>query len=1355
MSYVIQHEGEEFEFEDNVPPQKAKAFVMKKFGLLPTPKPAASGKDIMDQAKKNVFARMERGQKVQDSGVKAGQAGYLNTLAGLMKVGSQLDPVRFVNSKLPFDASKQYVDNQQKMIEAVQSKAADLNQQSSDLMPKNADVIDKVAKSGIEMIAQLPKYAAANTAGSVLGFAGLGGVDAAGQNADTKDIVKEAIKGGVTGGIFKKAEGLGKITKPILLGSSMAGMTALEGGSKEDIQQALVTGAVLGLMGGTKANKLKEKVEQKIKLKEGELRRGVREFVPQNQNAAFSYDPKPENFSTKTLIRPEIQSKTFESTLMSNAGKREFIPTQKPNVYHAGGKQENTFLKQTTVGQKFYTPNSRPIVDPVTGKVKTNLQDLPPQAKNKFLVSDIVPKNIQYPDSMVYSAKGTEPVNFKPKTLENGKTKLVPQSEVKPTSVSVQKQSIPYPDQYSFKVTKDFETRVSGQKKITPLDVAEIQSVADFDKSMSNYVFGSDKIKPDPNTPRTANFFERFTDSIGEKINQKLDQFKSSNIRGAGVVDFVSQRLGRSKDFIARGDQFKGSDNYRLNVSKNLMQKINEGMDEPTKITLSKVLRGEAKPESLPKNLVQKYTEIRSLNDAIHEVNYGSNGILASQTKRLYQTGEITDAQYKARMKEIQGKYKANQGKYYADMYEPYELVEGSNNTASKGMKSGMFKAKKDLPAEWKEQNIINDPAYITAKRVYDTYHNIEYYKYSDYIHGMQNMWSNTPRRGYIQIPDSSNYGLLSGKYVRSDAARDILGFVTSNDTINSALHFFNILNKPRQVIKAGKTVLNPALYPSNDFSNRVFAWSNGAPELAVPKNKWMKFAKEQIKNNGAYYRELQKNNVVGTDYTKQEFGYKQSLIEPKKNIFKRGFEKAQKIYGGIDDSHKVAAYKYWIDKGMTSEQAIAKVKASFQDYSRVSMMWDVASKVPVVGKPFAKFTPELVRILGNGMKSNPLWTVSLFGAIHAAGEYLSSQNETPEQRALRESDPRSGKMFGFLPTTWITPYGEIDFKRYMMVNQLTQVNEKMASDNLLARAGVPDVLNFTDTNGDVLLSPLYQAAQNENYLGKPIYKDAGERGFDALKKIGKHVADAYLPVPITPNSLDKIGSALTTNEGNLNTNITAAGKPDQFGKRRSPLQVGLEVGAGVKFRQMDDSDRDEIEQRVVMDLENDVTNRIKQINSFMYQRGVSEEEKLKFLNNAIQYAKEDYANDPEKQGVMVSSIENAGNSSLRSFKADNIYQTIRDKSLDEKMGVWAKYISTDMPVAKILLDKIKSNMMGKNRFEEMIGKRKVDVQAGYIKFKIQDKTPEEAQKIIGDMLARGVVSKGAFKRYYEIEAGL
>lgn len=1331
MGVVVKYKGVDYNFPDGTTKDVAVKYFQKKFGTQSQqPKPAVTGKEIMDQAKKNVFSQMERGQKIQDAGVALGKSGYMNTLAGLMTAGKNLDPVRYVNSKLPFQASKDYITNQDAAIQAVQNKSKDYVTEAETTKPQNMDVIDNVAMGSWDMLTQTPKYMAANILGPVMGFAGLSGIDAVGQGKEGMDVVKEVLKGAVTGKVFKKSEGMNRLAKPVVLGSTMAGMTALDGGSKEDVQTAFASGAVLGLMGGKKAKEQQKNLLKKAELKADELRRGVRQFIPEKQDAAFSYDVQPENYGTKSLIRPEVQSKTFETGLMSNAGKREFIPTEKPNAYHAGGKPEEVFLKSFKVGEKLDSGSK---------------------------VKDIQVHDIQYPDSMVYSAEGGKPLTFAPKVLESGKIKLVPDKKTAPISVSIQKETVPFPDQYSYKLTKDFENRVSNQKSVTPQDVFEVNNVSDFDQKISNYVFGSEKIKPDPTQPRTANFFARFTDAIGEKINQKLDTYKSSGKIGSGAIDFLSQRAGRSQEFLTKGDEFRGGKDYSLNLAKNLKDKINIDLDQVSQMQVSKVLRGEAKPESLSKNLKSKYQEIRSLNDAIHETNYGANGIRASQVKRLYQTGEITDAQYKARMKDIQGVYKANKGKYYANMYELYELTDSPQHTGGKGMNTNMYKSRKDIPKEWKDANVINDPGFITAKRVLDTYMNVEYYKYADYIHKQQNMWSTTPRKGYIQIPESNSYGLLAGKYVRSDAARDILGFVSSIDSMNSLYKSLQIMNVPRQYIKAGKTVLNPGVWAGNDVSNRFFSLISGAPELSIPNNKWARFANEQMNTNGAYYRDLQKAGIIGTDFAKQEFKYdvNNTLSEPKKNLLSRAYNKASKKYGDIDNRHKIAAYKYWLDKGMTREQAIAKVKASYQDYSRVSWAWDVGSKLPVIGKPFAKFTPELVRILTNSAKQNPLWTMAVAGSLYALNEYTSNQFETPEQRGIRESDPRSSKIFGAIPTTFITPWGEVDVRRWLMMNQLTQVNEKAKSDNLLARAGVPDVLNFTDTNGDVMLSPLLQVAQNENYVGKPIWKDAGERGIDAVGKVATHFADSYLPVPITPNSLNKISSALTTNEGNLNTNILDAGVPDKFGKRRSPAQVAFEVGAGLRFRTMKDDDLKEIQDRVSIDLQNDTSNRIKQINSYMYQRGVSEKDKLKFLDNAIQYATNDYANDPEKQAEIVASIKDAGEKSLVSFKTSEIYEKIKNKPINEKIDVWASYVSKDQKIAKKLLSKIKSNMFGKSSGEERISSKSPDVQAAYLEFKIEGKTKEQQQKIIQDLLSRQVISKSGFKRYIERGVGL
>lgn len=885
----------------------------------------------------------------------------------------------------------------------------------------------------------------------------------------------------------------------------------------------------------------------------------------------------------------------------------------------------------------------------------------------------------------------------------------------------------------------------------------------DYQKKVDDYTFGDTKSGINTVKNIGPGFFENKANQIAESANQKISDIMSSG--QAGPINFVSQRLGQSREATQMSDQFRGGRNYAKETAIPFAEKINSGLSDTDKVTLSQALRGEQSPDTLPAHLKNKYQVVREFNDGIHEINFGANGILANQLKQRLKLGEINDKQFEAGIKKIGDIYKAKQGNYYADMYDVYETPEGKNLTSNSNFDNKIYKAKKDLDQAWKNEHIVNDPGYITAKRYMQTMMNLEFSKYADWITKQPDLVSQAPKPGYQQIPDSPMFGTLSGKYLRKDKARDILGFVSENDNLNTLYKGLNVIDKARSPIKMGKTVLNPGVRVGNRVGNKMFAFVNGMPELSVPFNKYVRFGVDQINTKGEAYRSLVKEGLLGTDFAKSEFtknvapsGLGPNTVWSKaKEVAGNTLQKLKDSYGAVDDSYKVGAYKLLRENGYTHDQAILKIKQSFQDYSKVSWMWDTYSKLPVIGKSFAKFTPEMMRIFTNGARNNPLWTTALFGGLYGAskfGSYIS--NESDEDRAIRESDPRSSKIFGFIPTTIMTPWGEADLRRWTTLNQLTEVNLKKFGGNILSKFGVPDVLNIADTSGDVLLSPIWNLIHNKNYLGQPIVDTNTERGLDAAIKVGTELTNSYLPTPITPNQVNKVISAFSKPEGGLNLSPLESGAPDKFGKTRSPAQVISETGFGLRFRSMTDKDLKDIEEMNLNNLNYDLEDKKKSLSRLIYRKDLTDEQKNAMIDKSVGYVIDDYKDKPKEQrDLAVSTIKSYGESLKNGKQAKEIFEGMKDLPLWGQFQKWGEVYRQNPKVANVLKDVITENSTGMTEFESLVKKQPTSARARFVFEQTKDiQDPEAKREFIRQMLVKKILSKDAYYQFIQLEKG-
>jgi len=514
---------------------------------------------------------------------------------------------------------------------------------------------------------------------------------------------------------------------------------------------------------------------------------------------------------------------------------------------------------------------------------------------------------------------------------------------------------------------------------------------------------------------------------------------------------------------------------------------------------------------------------------------------------------------------------KGKDGKYLTRAYEEFDIpseLKDSPFTAGKGkLETGGYMKRKEVDT-WKQENAIKDPFYLASKRIQSTMRNKSITDYATWINKNADMVSDTPKKGYTQLSESAMWGELSGKNVRHDVLTDMKGFYSDSKALQGVYDGLNAYDKfaPRQILKSSKTVLNPATRLGNQTSNRVFAAMNG---VNLAKFEWNmhKFAPQELANNGKYARLLRKEGILGTDMTKYELA--KTLVKDgvEQSKMSKVLDKAKSSYGAADDKAKLSAFKYWLDKGKTTDEAIIKVRNGFQDYSKVGLLYDVAAKTPLIGKPFIRFQSELARIIKNSATENPLSLALVVGAIAATGEISSRlSGETPEDKATREG--RFGTPvipFTQIPLVFQTPIGEVNVAR--MFGMYETAGADTTNKNIVQRASkylpfdVPtskeDVIK--SLGNDVLLGGIANQATDTDFRGKSI-SDPNSNKYQPstltdTEKIANRAGALYrnYQIPFV-NDVENVGRSVL-------------GLKDQYGKTKTPLQAGSKL-TGFKIEQ-------------------------------------------------------------------------------------------------------------------------------------------------------------------------------------------
>lgn len=655
---------------------------------------------------------------------------------------------------------------------------------------------------------------------------------------------------------------------------------------------------------------------------------------------------------------------------------------------------------------------------------------------------------------------------------------------------------------------------------------------------------------------RGANSYQNLTRSLQAKTSGLVERGMSSgNKTKVAIARGIRGLFGGSGDaaeVITRRGQFRGGVQDAENLSNNFMKMCDDLL--PDKLSkekvwafldpeLSKVKVTEA---DLSPQELEAVSVLRQASDLINDTNF-SMGKISHETW-----------------------LKGKDGKYITRAYEDYDLPPELSEAFGGGkgkLDLGQYKTRGEV-TDWKQENAIKDPGYLAAKRIQSTFQNKAINDYSSWIAKQGDMVSDVEKAGYTKLSESPMWGDLSGKYVRKDKLEGIKGFYFDNKYLQGAYDAITAYdrNPVRQFLKKTKTVYNPATRLGNQTSNRVFAAFNGINPISMEKNI-QTFAKNELKQNGKYTRYLRQNGVLGNDMTKYELVKQLADDGADAGMLKRADDYFQNTYGAADDEAKVAAFKYWLDKGKTLDEALTKVRNGFQDYSKVGLFYDLAAKMPIVGKPFVRFQSELMRIIKNSAMENPLSLATVIGSITAIG-YGSSKlsGESDEDRKTREN--RFGTPvipFTQIPLVFQTPWGEVNVARMFGMYETAGADTK--NKNIVQRAS--KYLPFdVPTNKDDLIKSL----GNDVMLGgvTNLITDTDFRG----KSISDPDQTKYQPSTLTPTEkfVNRAGYVYHNYQipflNDIENVIRASvGAKNIYGKEQTTGQAAARL-AGVKVEQ-------------------------------------------------------------------------------------------------------------------------------------------------------------------------------------------
>ena len=524
--------------------------------------------------------------------------------------------------------------------------------------------------------------------------------------------------------------------------------------------------------------------------------------------------------------------------------------------------------------------------------------------------------------------------------------------------------------------------------------------------------------------------------------------------------------------------------------------------------------------DNLAPNEKELHDLLKKINDNTHELNY-KLGFISEETYNKYKDSYIGRG---------------------------YEVFEDLTDTAEKDLldnkiDANIYKNRKEIN-QWKIDNKIKDPIYLTINRMIRTERNVAIMEYANSVNEKHAV--DEPQAGFTKL-SGKGYGSLDGKYVPNYIAEDFKGYFFSLKELDKIYDFIRWYDKttPRQFLKRWHTVYNPVVQVGNFMSNHAFAFTAGVNVYHLWKN--LPNARKSLKSQDVDYQILLENgiidsNVLTPDLMLNKEAQKELKLtnkSPFMKFLKKADDKARSLYASSDDVMKMAAYKSLRETGYTQSEAMERVFQGFQNYSTVGKIWDVASKFPVFGNAYIKFQADLMRIIKNAATRRPLSTATFLYALHAGTVLMSrAAGESDEGKDIREARPFIPKVpFAEIPLVgkvgdkeinlarYISPFYEYDIPNKSWIEKVSQFMPFQINEVDAAELGQTEWQLDTP---DVLLGAMWAAfMHNKDFRQKSIsdpyatrYKESGNTELEKFANKLEYVTRSVVPLYSSLNDL-------------------------------------------------------------------------------------------------------------------------------------------------------------------------------------------------------------------------------------------
>lgn len=697
----------------------------------------------------------------------------------------------------------------------------------------------------------------------------------------------------------------------------------------------------------------------------------------------------------------------------------------------------------------------------------------------------------------------------------------------------------------------------------------------------------------------------------GQKIEDKIAaEAKRANVSRKGSKALNASRTVFAQTGISDADRMA---NRRFRDSQTLAGDLTRGEMRKGDDLASRLLNKEADIDSVYRVVADDAILKRThgdgarakLSDLSPEARAYADAVIAAQKRTNeinYRIGKIDEASFKANQKTG----------HYARIFD-IESKAGKS-LGKKPIDTKPFEKRKD-PAEFSDQlmeKFVKDPLRGALARQEIALRSLASHEFMADLAKQGRLLENKPNKGFQQLT-GKKYGKFDGMWADNTTRAQIkqnMEFESewAKRYVGQLLDDFKAspLGKTQRVLKATKTVLNPGTNVQNIMSNILFFNRGSGVGIFRNLTGMAKAGKDlAAARDGKLTAELitaKKLGVFGNDSGKAMTGdigaEDLASIPGSKNVIMKGLGFAEDIYGGTDNAAKLGLWRNLQKKGLSPEDAAVQVQKFTQDYHNVGRIIGAMADAPVLGKPFARFIPELVRLSKNNFIYNPAGTIAALAAVAYAGNALSeAAGETEEDRKNREAMIGNTSLPGTryinkalggpdrdISLNFAVGDSSVNIARAVGLNFPSEPGQdpNRALLEQLLPFEVPtrkdaqgnEVFDPTKIVTNLGLRPLIEVAADKNFMGQSIKDPANKTRVEGselgktyagdiskgeqTKNVVSHLARAYLPMG---NEIDSMVSAFK-------------GEPNATGKERTPAQAALRT-VGIKVEKNDQATRD------------------------------------------------------------------------------------------------------------------------------------------------------------------------------------